>query len=446
MPSARHLAAAVSLLTVAVLWVATGETAGGFSSAVITNAADSARTAVLAVSHAYGSSTCAASATDTSPFSCPSRVVPATVPSSGTASISDTVTNTGTAPASAIGARYRVAACGAVALANTGTSASSGALLPRSSTTTFAPTGGPNAGLGAVTFDGATGYAAAVGATTEPTGSVLAVSTYGMGVWFRTASTTVSPLFGFGSSATNGVASNDRILYLDANGAVVFVAGPTIVTVSAGKFNDNAWHFAWVRLSVATSLLYTATVYVDGTQVSSVSGGLTLLSGYSGYWHLGWSPVAGTGRYFAGSLSDFVVDDSGSAPTNPTPPTTYAALTGTQQWRLNDSGGGWDGTTLSGTATSGAGGVLPCSNVDVTWTVGGTAVLASTLTAAVSSGYQARTFVDAAQTQNSTVALGRDATFSSYVPGLLLVVPVQASYAVGGWSITLQWVSTVAVG
>lgn len=447
---AMRLALAILACTVAVIWLDTSGTLSGFSIGKVASTA-SAKVASLSISNSQGGSGCAATAASPSTTtSCTSSVYPAST-TAGTNSQTNTVTNTGTVPSGSMTAKYRIAGCGAVDLANSGTN---GPMLVRSGTT-LSPTSGPFPGAGSVSL-ASSSYAASVTATSEPTGPTLVGSaTYGIGVWFKTSSTNVSPLFGFSANSATGSGSTDRILYLDTSGRIGFIpatASTTAATKSSGAFNNGSWHFAWVSITatqVALGLSFTYAVYVDGSKVASdTSGLLGTLSSYSGYWHLGWANVGGASSFFTGSLSGFTVDDSGSAPASVSAnPTAYSwDPTATQLWQLNDSGGSFDGaSTLGGIYTgTNPSGVDPCSLVGITWTLTNptqtvTIGASPTLAGMAAANYQTMT-APGATAQTETITLTRSATAGSYAVGLVLYAPVQATYASGtAWSVSFTW-------
>ncbi|MBE7162588.1 MAG: hypothetical protein INR72_15220 [Williamsia herbipolensis] len=458
--------------TALVVWIGARGTVSGFAAALVKNTADTAQSALLSVTNTITSpaGTCTGSSTSTAIVQCPSSTLPASV-TTGTTSVQDTITNTGTVAAANVRSQHRIATCGAVQLANSVTGGSSGSMLVRTGTT-FAPTGGPS-GLGAITLNGTTGYASSVRATSEPAGAALLGAQYGLGIYFKTSDATgIEPILGFGTDATATIGTtNDRILYLNG-GKIGFVAktgtggltlGPAAPSaMSAPYYGDGKWHFAYVLVQTALlTLANTVSVYVDGTLVTSQTMGLlATLNSYSGYWHLGWSPVGGTGRFFNGSLSDFVVDDSGSAPNVPANnPTDYTSFDSsrTQQWPMNDSGGTFDGTTATGiyTGASFPAGGDPCAAVDMTWTVGGSAVggANATLAARVGTYLPAAPGVTLSATQTATLALTRDTgNYNAYDSGLILYAPVQSTYTVysgqtaTSWTVSFLWSGGVGTG
>lgn len=460
--AARHLlrlAAAALACTLAALWLCTGGTLSGFRVASLVNAgADTGfSAATLSVSNSRGGAPCAATATSPSTTtSCTSSVYPAGT-ASGTNTQTNTVTNTGTVPAAAITARYRIAGCGAVDLANSGTSATNGPMLVRSGTT-LAPASGPFPGAGSVSL-ASSSYAASVAPTSEPVGPPIGTFSYGLGIWFATTSTAGSPLFSFAAAPTTGTGADDRVLYVDAKGKIGFIATTSGVTTPAGKasgvtrYNDGSWHFAYVSISgtrIVQGIGYTVAIYVDGKPVTTVgSSRLGALSSYAGYWHIGWASVSPASGYFTGSLSGFTVDDSGRAPTSA--PSSNPGSVGwdagaTQLWPLNDSGGTFDGVSSPGGIYTGGnpGGVDPCSLVAVTWTLDNPSQTVTTgafptLASMVSASYRT-TSAPGAVPETQTITLTSTAPSGSYAVGLVLYAPVQSTYAAGTtWSVSFTW-------
>ncbi|MBE7163662.1 MAG: hypothetical protein INR72_20675, partial [Williamsia herbipolensis] len=339
---------------------------------------------------------------------------------------------------------------------------SSDAMLPRAGTT-FAPSTGPASGFGSIALDGTSGYASSVTASTAASGpALLGTANYGLGIWFKTTSTTPGALFGLGTDPLDQVGlNNDRILYLDGSGRIGFVAATGLGNIlslgtAAGVsgYNDGNWHYAYVAMTVlkiVAGLTSTVTLLVDGKQVSQKL--IVGLVSYAGYWHVGWSPVSGVGRYFNGSLSGFTVDESGTAPTAASAtsnPTSYTSFdpTRTAQWRFDDSGGSFDGTTALGVLPSGTAlpgnATAPCSSIDLAWDLAAPAatVTASTpMSTLVSAGWKpVSANPDPGATQTSTITLKRDATFSAYSVGLILYAPLQMEYSVNStWTTLFTW-------
>ena len=114
-------------------------------------------------------------------------------------------------------------------------------------------------------------------------------SNFSLETWFRTESQGRSngKIAGFGTSNTDEAdrAGNDRNIYLDKDGRVVFGANPDQVrwlASPAGKnYADNQWHH--VIITVGTS---GAVIYLDGQKVANdpaITGGRNR----TGYWKFG---------------------------------------------------------------------------------------------------------------------------------------------------------------
>ncbi|MBW8750055.1 MAG: hypothetical protein JF565_01350 [Propionibacteriales bacterium] len=227
--------------------------------------------------------------------------------------------------------------------------------------------------------------------------------------------------------------------------------------VSTSTYADGNWHF--VTLTIGSAVVSTSTLYVDGGSVAS-SGGLALLSGNTGYWHLGWGDFtsianAPTTPNLTGSLSGGFVTantltgaqvstlrSSASASAFQTTATGYSGAK--HVWMLGDSGT----TTFTSTISWVTGGD-PCAMDTLAWTLGGSNVFAATtLKALVTSGWLPSTALAAptpGNTQTSVTSFARVLTgYDVDVAGLHLYAPI--SYRVGllsppssGWSLTFTW-------
>ena len=99
-------------------------------------------------------------------------------------------------------------------------------------------------------------------------------------------------------------ADADRIVTMEASGRLTFGLWPkrsqTITTSRA--FNDGDWH----HLVVTSTANRVSTIYVDG--VAAVSGGTSLVHGYSGFWRVGQGSI---GLFhtpaFAGDLDNVAI-------------------------------------------------------------------------------------------------------------------------------------------
>jgi hypothetical protein len=326
--------------------------------------------------------------------------------------------------------------------------------------------GDPWGSSGAISLTGPSAYAADVVATN--TGSLLG-GNYAVGVWFKVASgyTSGGGLISMAASAVDGTsAAGSPMVWMDTAGKIRFRVSGTLGTsssgVSAAAYNDGGWHFA--VLSVASSIVSTPTLYVDGA-AGVTSGGLTALTGGNAYWHLGWADFTGvsapTSAYLTGSLAGaFVVGTSissatrtslyGSASANAYATAVLALTSISHLWTADDTGT----TTYAGTLPT-IGATSPCTMVDVAWSTtspSGTVSSAGTKLSAFANGtFHTVTAPAPAATQTSTITLSRDATWNAYVAGLRLYTPlehrIQAAPAGGPWTRTFSWAdaSTVAI-
>ncbi len=132
-----------------------------------------------------------------------------------------------------------------------------------------------------------------------------APSTFSLGVWFKTGSTSGGRLIGY-SSATSGNSSNyDRMLFLQNDGKLVFGTynGVEQRATSTAAYNNSAWHYAVATMSAADGMR----LYVDGSQVATNAA--TTGQNFLGYWRVGsdrvWSGA--TSPTLNGALDEAVV-------------------------------------------------------------------------------------------------------------------------------------------
>lgn len=111
-------------------------------------------------------------------------------------------------------------------------------------------------------------------------------------IWFRTTTTTGGNLISFGDAHTGSSGANDRHLYLDNSGHVVFgvFPGSVVNILSSSTYNNGSWHFAVASLSSTAGMA----LYVDGTPVASNSR-VTSAQNYAGYWRIGYDNLSGWG-------------------------------------------------------------------------------------------------------------------------------------------------------
>jgi hypothetical protein len=128
------------------------------------------------------------------------------------------------------------------------------------------------------------GAAASTGFVVTPT-QRTAPTTLTIATWVRGAALTGGRIVGFGDSASAGSTQQDRALFLDRSGRVVFqvrtTTGNLLLTSPAAVTTNTA------RLVVATLTGTAAALYVDGTRVASALV-ISPAPAYAGYWRAGW--------------------------------------------------------------------------------------------------------------------------------------------------------------
>ncbi|MFI5495143.1 LamG domain-containing protein [Actinoplanes sp. NPDC051859] len=151
-----------------------------------------------------------------------------------------------------------------------------------------------------VGFDGGAGGGFNPVAYVNPT-------TFTIECWFVSAGAGGGPLLAF-ADGTTMTGTPDRLLYLDATGALNFgtAAGARTVITSPRTYDDGEWHHVAATLGPAGMRLY-----VDGREVAANSA-VTTARNVSGYWHWagpsasGWPREPAAAR-FAGGLDEVAV-------------------------------------------------------------------------------------------------------------------------------------------
>jgi hypothetical protein len=430
-----------------LVWSSTTPTLSAWTAAVVGNPTGTAAAASLAFAHSAGA--CSMGPRVTGSTACSGSVLPAGASTSGTVTGTDSITDNGTAIAASLSASVSAASCAPVKLDNT--KAAGDVMLPRYTPTFRAadPFGGTNA----ITLDGSS-YAAAV--TPDQQRSVNG-QTYAVGVWFKAADGQQGPLFSIDTSPVNASTSNgdDRTVYLGADGKLNFVYSATGQKLTSGSaYDDDTWHFVYVTLA-DTVAGTTVQMSADTRTPVSATNLLTSFTTVNGYWHLGWGSTAlmgsGTSAFFAGSLSNLVVFNSGSAPAQPTAAqlasqsafSTWAG-SATDAWLLGDSGT----TTYTGSNPV-IGSTSPCTYLNVVWSFtnpAATAVTSRTLAAfATGTAFPVGAAPGPGGTQTSSVAITRASGYVGYVSGLRLLVPVTYKVQAGAWALTFSWASSDSV-
>jgi hypothetical protein len=441
----------------ALVWSATTGTQASWTSGVVANPTNSAAAGSLAFTHDYPSSpnTCALTGPG-STITCAGSIWPTSAAAPGAATKNDTITDSSTVPAgTAMYSQGQVASCAPVQLANAKTAADP--MVPRYGTSFLQQD--PWGTTSAIALTGGSGYADEVQQTN--TGSLLG-NNFSVGVWFKVVNgySTGGALIGLDDSANNAASqAGDPQIWMDNAGHVRFrVAATTLMTgVSPATYADGNWHH--VVLTIGSFLVSTSTLYVDGANVAS-SGGLALLTGNTGYWHLGWGDFTSisnapatanltgvlSGAFVtANALTSGQVSTLASSASANAYQTTTTGYTGAKHvWMLGDSG-----TTTFGSAISYVSGGDPCADVTLAWTLGASSVFgATTLKTLATSGWLPSTAVAAptpGNTQTSTTSYARVATgYDADVAGMHLYAPI--SYRVGlvsppasGWSLAFTW-------
>jgi hypothetical protein len=458
----RHRSARwVGLLAVAALglvWASTTGTRSSWTAGVVSNPTNSGATGSLAFTHTYPGSSCALGARVSGPVTCTGGLTPTAAASAGGVSASDSVANVGTVPDTAITSEFRATSCAPVSLADVQTAADP--MLPR-----YATSFGHTDPWGTTSAIALSGGAYAADVSTTSTVSLLG-SSFSLGVWFKVASgySSGGALLGLAASASDGASvAGSPLVWMDDSGKIRFSLSGTLgipaTGVSASSYNDGNWHLA--VLSVTWAVLGSVpTLYVDNAAGVS-AGALSLLTGTLAYWHTGWGDFttvanAPTSATLTGSLSGAFT--TSSAISSATRSSLFAAasanayrtavlgLSGLDHlWMFGDTGT----TTYAGSLPV-VGATSPCTMVDVTWALSGPAGTVS------SAGTRLSTLADGTwhavpapapgSTQTSTITVARDATWSSYVAGLRLHVPLEHRLtASSAWTATLAWAGPSAV-
>lgn len=455
-PGPRRLLLAALILSVGLLVGFGGAVQGGFSATVNNSVNSVAVGTVLLKSGADCDTAGLPPFTALPSVTCANAsVLPAATPATATI----TVTADGTLPIALSGASATLTGggCGPVAMAN---AASSGdPMLVRGGVGFQAA--GPLANSAGITVDGVAANHSMLSNIGLQTSASLLGASFSAGLWFRVAPGRSGPLLGFGVSPndTAEATSDYPVMWLDSAGklraGVRTTAGSIVATASSTGYADNGWHFALMTVT-SSGLTLSITTWVDGVQTGSASGLLSLLTGFNGYWHAGWSPVAaapwnsGTANYLAGSLADVVVLPSAltaaqvgslaSAGTQATWSTRVAALNALSSWPLGD-----DGTNAYLGSLPVIGTTPACSFVDVA--IGGssyciypnsisTSCAAPTAKLSTLTGPYAFAPLLAGSSATLTTTTARDSSYAttcaSYCPGLHLELPATIVERYGG--------------
>lgn len=445
-------AAVVGAVALLGLVAGTAGTRSGWTSGTVANATDTAAAGTLSVTHAYTGGPCVGGPRAAT-VSCPATLAPAT---GAPASAADTITNTS---GRAITQGLTAGSCAPVRFANT--QQASDPLLARN--TVGFQQSDPWGTTSAAQLSGS-GYATDIVGTNGSGLLGLLSNNYSFGVWFNASDAQGGGLLSLSSSPSNAAGAANPALWLDQNGKVRYAVASTLGTtqgVSSSSYGSG-WHLAVVTVSKAVlGVTMTITLYVDGG-VQASSTVLALLTGTSGYWHLGWSDFTGLtappSSYFHGRLAGAFVNQStalsagtvgslhGSASATAYR-TSLAGMGGTASiWMLGD-----DGLTTYAGALPGAM-ADPCSQVlaSLVFTNPAASVGPMTLTALVAPAANPRTVAApaAGQAQGLTTSTSRGPGYSTDITGLRLLVPLAFTYGTSpatSWTMAMQWTTDPAM-
>jgi hypothetical protein len=445
-PALGLLIAALASCALGLVWSSTGGTLASWTSAQVQDSANSAAVGSLAITHSYTGGPCATTPRSTS-TSC-SPTLTQQVPTPG--SSSDSITNDSGAT---VTQSVSAASCGPVQFVNA--QLGSDPMLPRYGVTfQQADKWGSTS---AASFAG-TGYATDIVGTTGSGLLGALQNSNSIGVWFKASDAQGGGLISLTPSRSNATSTyGDPMMWLDTSGRVHFAASGTLGPIQGTSTHafTSGWHLAVLTVNTTGILTLTKsiTLYVDAVQEATNSG-LTLLTGSSGYWHVGWGDFTGltapTSAYFHGSLSGAFVNQSTalsaaqvstlfSAASATAYQTAAAGQSGISSiWMLGDSGV----TTYGGTLPGGE--AAPCTKVTVTLTFTNPAAAIGPMTLATFADGTSRSAgnLAAGQTQGLTIATAQGAGYSNDLGGIHLYVPVTFSYGTvpaSGWTVAMSW-------
>ncbi|WP_375492331.1 PKD domain-containing protein [uncultured Jatrophihabitans sp.] len=167
-----------------------------------------------------------------------------------------------------------------------------------------------NGAAGAVIGDSDTAatFSGTSAGTAYAANSATTTTNFSEETWFKTTTKTGGQLLGLATSQTGTNGADDRRLYMDNAGHLLYGinSGQYQTVASPATYNDGAWHQAVVTQSLAG-----ASLYVDGALVSR-NALETSPQRYDGYWRLGGESLSGwpsapTSSYFAGTLDETAI-------------------------------------------------------------------------------------------------------------------------------------------
>ena len=443
--SGRTITVALALLGL-VLWICGGQVWASFTAATVQNASDTTAMAAMAITHTYNSTSCVSTGRVTS-VTCAGTLGTTATPA---ATRTDSIANNGSV---AVTQSVTGASCAVVQFANS--KSATDPLLPRN-TVTFQQTDK----WGTTDAAGFSGSAYATDSIGTGGGGVLGLlqGSYSIGLWFKASDSQGGGLMSLSTSLSNGSGGPNPVVWLDQSGNLHAYAtttlGGTQIASSGTNYANGSWHF--VVLAVTTPLITTTlTLYADGVSKAS-SGGLSLLTGTSGIWHLGWSNFSGltapTSAYFHGAISGAFVNSStalsgaqvttlNSSASASAYQTSLNGQSGISSiWMLGDTGYG----TIAGSSLPAGNIHDPCSKVNITWTFTSPAatIAAQSLTAFANNVAHSVAAPAVGGTQSLSIATAQGTGYSTDLGGLHLYVPLTFNYGVTGaanWTQAFDW-------
>jgi hypothetical protein len=163
----------------------------------------------------------------------------------------------------------------------------------------------------------ATAFVAGTSTGTLPSTLVTALANdFSVGYWVKTTMSAPSSTQWYGGAALVDAevcgATSDWGTALINGGQIAFgIGNPDITIISPLSYNDGAWHFVTATRAAAAGVI---TLYVDGSQVATISGTSTAARTAPPLIGLGRNPCVATG-VFTGSLDDMIAYNSTLTPT-----------------------------------------------------------------------------------------------------------------------------------
>lgn len=167
------------------------------------------------------------------------------------------------------------------------------------------------------TSGSATAFILGTSTGTLPSGLVTALANdFTVGYWVKTTMVAPSSTQWYGGSALVDAevcgGTSDWGTALINGGQIAFgIGNPDITIISPLSYNDGAWHFVTATRAAAAGVI---TLFVDGSQVATISGTSTAARTAPPLIGLGRNPCA-AGGVFTGSLDDIIAYNSTLTPT-----------------------------------------------------------------------------------------------------------------------------------